>query len=177
MALGPRVPQRGEVYSLDPNPTLGKEMRDRHYWLVLTEEAVNRHGMVVAVVINTVAEGMRKAGLAVQVSAGAVNGVAVINQVRSFDFRARDQEGGGVTYEGTADAAIVADIAARVASLIDPEPPPSPQPRGRGKAKEASAIEGSLGAVLKEAFASQGGGASAEEASAKKKDPQSGRKK
>lgn len=177
MALGPRVPRRGEVYSLDPNPTLGKEMRGRHYWLVLTEEAVNRHGMVVAVVINTVAEGMRKAGLAVQVSAGSVNGVAVINQVRSFDFRARDQEGGGVTYEGTADAAIVADIAARVASLIDPEPPPPPQPKGRGKAKGAPAIEGSLGAVLKEAFASQGGEASVEEASAKKKGPRFGRKK
>jgi len=151
-------------------------MRDRHYWLVLTEETVNRHGMVVAVVINTVAEGMRKAGLAVQMSAGAVNGVAVINQVRSFDFRARDQEGGGVTFEGTADAAIVADIAARVASLIDPEPPSPPQPRGRGRAKEIPEIEGSLAAVLKEAFASQEGGASAEEASAKK-GPQSGRKK
>ena len=57
MRLGPRVPRRGEVYSLDSNPTLGKEMRDRHYWLVLTEEVVNRHGMVVAVVINTAAGG------------------------------------------------------------------------------------------------------------------------
>ena len=172
MALGSRVPRRGEVYSLDPNPTLGKEMRDRHNWLVLTDETVNRHGMIITVVINTAAEGMRKAGLAVQVSAGAVNGVAVINQIRSFDFRARDREGRGVTYEGTADPAVVDDIAARVASLVDPEPPDM-QLRGRGmskqKSKASASEEGLLGAALKEALASKTGETSLEDAPADKK--------
>ncbi len=167
MPLGSRIPRRGEVYSLDPNPTLGKEMRGRHYWLVLMEEAVNQHGMIVTVVINTAAEGMRKAGLAVQVSAGAVTGVAVINQVRSFDFRARDQQGGGVSYEGAADPAVVDDIAARVASLVDPEPL-APQPKLRGKASRAD--EGSLGTVLKQALASKKGKASPKKAPAKEGD-------
>ena len=90
-------------------------------------------------------------------SAGAVNGVAVINQIRSFDLRARDRDGRGVTYEGMADSAVVDDIAARVASLVDPEPP-APQPKGRGKSKEKSRAsapdEASLGAALKKALTS-----------------------
>jgi mRNA interferase ChpB len=119
MGPRPKVPKRGEIYSIDPNPVAGREMKNRHYWMVVTPEAINAHGVAVAVVINTVAHGARAAGLAVPVSGGQVTGVAVCNQIRSFDLRARIADG-SASYAGEALPEIAAEIAARVASVIDP---------------------------------------------------------
>lgn len=119
--MGPRqkVPRRGEIYAIDPNPVAGREMRDRHYWIVLTPEAVNVHGVAIAVVVSTAAQGARAAGLTVPIGGGGVTGVAVCTQVRSFDLRARLLDG-SASLAGTADAAVVDEIGARLASLIDP---------------------------------------------------------
>ena len=119
MGPRPRIPKRGESYAVDPNPVAGREMRDRHYWIVLTPEAVNVHGVAITVVVSTAAQGARAAGLAVPVSGGGVTGVAVCTQVRSFDLRARIADG-SARLAGTADPAAVGEIAARIASLIDP---------------------------------------------------------
>lgn len=109
------------MYSINPNPVAGREMRDRHYWLILSPEAVNVHGVAIAVVISTVAEGARAAGLTVPISADGVTGVAVCTQVRSFDLRARIANG-SASLAGTADRDTVEEIAARVAALLDPAP-------------------------------------------------------
>ena len=79
------------------------------------------HGVAVAVAINTVAMGARASGLGVRVSGGGVTGIAVCNHVRSFDIRTRflDRR---VTYEGRVDPADADEVAARVASVIDPAP-------------------------------------------------------
>ncbi|AYO84895.1 type II toxin-antitoxin system PemK/MazF family toxin [Methylobacterium brachiatum] len=119
MGPRPKVPKRGEIYSINPNPVIGREMRDRHYWIVLTPEAVNVHGTAIAVVISTVAAGARAAGLTVPVTADGVTGVAVCTQVRSFDLRARLADG-SASLAGIADPDTVGEIAARVASLVDP---------------------------------------------------------
>ncbi|MGX7708071.1 type II toxin-antitoxin system PemK/MazF family toxin [Methylobacterium sp. Gmos1] len=121
MGSRPKVPKRGEIYSIDPNPVAGREMRDRHYWIVLTPEAVNAHGVAVAVAISTAATGARAAGLTVRASGGGVTGVAVCTHLRSFDLRARLADG-TARLAGVADAATVDEIASRVASLIDPAP-------------------------------------------------------
>lgn len=121
MGPRPRIPKRGELYSINPNPVAGREMRDRHYWLVLSPEAVNVHGVAIAVVISTGAVGARAAGLTVPISADGVTGVAVCTQVRSFDLRARIANG-SVSLAGTADRDTVDEIAARVAALLDPAP-------------------------------------------------------
>ncbi len=96
-------------------------MRDRHYWIVLTPEAANVHGVSIAVVVTTVAAGARAAGLTVPVSGNGVTGVAICTHLRSFDLRARLADG-SARLAGIADPATVDEIAARVASLIDPEP-------------------------------------------------------
>ena len=119
MGPRPKIPKRGEIYSIDPNPVAGRETRNRHYWIVVTPEAINAHGVSVAVVINTVAQGARAAGLTVPVSGGGVTGVAVCNQIRSFDLRARLADG-SVSYAGDAPPDVASEIAARVASVIDP---------------------------------------------------------
>jgi mRNA interferase ChpB len=119
MGPRPKIPKRGEIYSINPNPTAGRETMDRHYWIVVTPEAINVHGVSIAAVISTVAQGARAAGLTVPVSGGGVTGVAVCNQVRSFDIRARIADG-SASYTGEAEPAVAAEIAARVASVIDP---------------------------------------------------------
>ncbi len=119
MAPRPRIPKRGDIYAINPNPVAGREMRDRHYWLVVTPEAVNIHGVAIAVVIATAAQGARIAGLTVAVSGDGVTGVAVCTHVRSFDLRARLADG-SASFAGTADPVAVDEIAARIASLIDP---------------------------------------------------------
>ena len=95
-------------------------MRDRHYWIVLTPEAVNVHGVAVAVVVTTGAVGARAAGLTVPVNGDGVTGVAVCTHLRSFDLRARLADG-TARLAGVADPSTVDEIASRVASLIDPE--------------------------------------------------------
>ncbi len=119
MGPRPRIPKRGEIYCINPNPVAGREMRDRHYWIVVTPEAVNVHGVSIAVVISTAAEGARGIGLAVPVSGDGVTGVAICSQVRSFDIRARVLNG-SASYAGRVDATTVDEIAARLAGLVDP---------------------------------------------------------
>ncbi len=121
MGPRPRAPKRGEIYSIDPNPVVGREMRDRHYWIVLTPEAVNVHGVAVVVVVSTAAAGARAAGLTVPIRGGGVTGVAVCTHLRSFDLRSRLADG-SARLAGVVDTATVDEIAARVASLFDPEP-------------------------------------------------------
>lgn len=123
--MGPRPPQgprRGEIFSIDTNPVAGREMRDRHYWIVLTPEAVNRLGMAICVVVSTGAEGARAAGLTVRVDADGVTGVAICTQVRSFDLMARLQAK-SATRAGMVPAGVVDEIAARIASLIETADP------------------------------------------------------
>lgn len=119
MGPRPRIPKRGEIYSIDPNPVAGREMRNRHHWIVLTPEAVNVHGVAIAVVVSTVALGARASGLAVSVRGDGVTGVAICTQVRSFDLRARIADG-SASFVGNADAATTDELGARIASLIDP---------------------------------------------------------
>lgn len=139
MPPGLRAPRRGEIFSIDTNPVVGREMRDRHYWIVLTPEAVNRLGMAICVVVSTGAEGAREAGVTVRVVADGVTGVAICTQVRSFDLMARLQRQ-SATRAGTAPADVVDEIAARIASLIetaDPaatrQQPANPKGRARGR--------------------------------------------
>lgn len=143
--MGPRPPQgprRGEIFSIDTNPVAGREMRNRHYWIVLTPEAVNRLGMALCVVVSTGAEGARAAGLTVRVVADGVTGVAICTQIRSFDLMARLQNG-SATRAGIAPADVVDEIAARIASLIEPaEPAKQPTPERAPKAEPAGTAAG-----------------------------------
>lgn len=146
-----RLPERGDVYSINPNPIQGREMEGRHNWLVLTPSAINRHGMVMVVAISTGAQGMRAAGLTMPITAGNVTGVAVLNQVRSFDIRERVGLR-DASYVATAPKAVVDDIGERIATMVSPDEPELPaRTPGQGGAKDAGV--GTLGAALIEALA------------------------
>lgn len=142
MPPGFKAPHRGDILSINTNPVAGREMRDRHYWIVLTPEPVNKLGLAICVVVSTAAEGARAAGLTVRVVADGVTGVAICTQVRSFDLMARLQDG-SATRASAAPADVVDEIAARIASLIEPTASATPPTRAQApKAEPAGTAAG-----------------------------------
>ena len=113
------IPRRGDVYWIDPSPASGNEMKDRHRFLVITPRLINALGVSMTVPITTRGAFARNAGLAVTVTGHDTTGVAVCNQVRSFEIAARVRAG-TARYIETLDDATVNEIIARVMSAIDP---------------------------------------------------------
>ncbi|MFP5075767.1 type II toxin-antitoxin system PemK/MazF family toxin [Rhizobium sp. YIM 134829] len=113
------VPKRGDVYWIDPNPAAGREMKDWHCFVVITPQPINMLGVSMTVPITTDGDFTRRAGLAVAVTGHAINGVALCNQVRSFDIPARVQQK-RARYQETLDSATMDAIIDRVLSAIDP---------------------------------------------------------
>lgn len=114
-----RVPQQGDVYWVNPNPVAGREMKDRHRFVVITPKEINALGVAMLVPITSGGAVMREMGLTVAVSGHDTNGVAVCNQVRTFDLEARTRAG-SAEYVETLDEATTGEIVARVVSVIDP---------------------------------------------------------
>jgi mRNA interferase ChpB len=109
----------GDVYWIDPNPIVGREMRDRHRFVVITPRQINALGIAMTVPITTGGVASRATGLTVPISGHDTTGVAVCNQVRSFDIEARVRAG-SARYVETLDAATTNEIISRVLSVIDP---------------------------------------------------------
>ena len=114
------VPRRGDVYWIDPNPVAGREMKDRHRFVVVSPREINALGVSVTVPVTTGGAFARNAGLAVPVAGHDTTGVAVCNQLRSFDIEARVRAGSARFIE-TLDDTTIGEIVARVVSAIDPE--------------------------------------------------------
>jgi mRNA interferase ChpB len=114
------VPRRGDVYWIDPNPVAGREMKERHRFVVITPREINALGVCMTVPVTTGGAFSRASGLAVPITGHQTSGVAVCNQVRSFDIEARVRAGSARFVE-TLDQAITDEIVARVVSAIDPE--------------------------------------------------------
>jgi len=114
------VPRRGDVYWIDPNPVAGREMKDRHRFVVITPREINALGVSMTVPIATGGAISRNAGLAVPVTGHQTTGVAVCNQLRSFNIEARVRAGSARFVEALDDTTI-GEIVARVVSAIDPE--------------------------------------------------------
>lgn len=89
------VPDRGEIIWIDCNPQAGREMRDRHPFLVLSPRAFNNRTSLVIGLPMTTAEYNADnpfavaAGLAGGRRAGRTSYV-LCHQPKSFDWRMRD---------------------------------------------------------------------------------------
>ena len=118
MKRPPRI-ERGDVYWIDPDPVAGREMRDRHPFVVITPSAINALGLAMAVPITSGGAFAKARGLTVAIRGRAVEGIAVCNQVRTFDLAARVQAG-SARFAERIDAADAEEIVARVLSVIDP---------------------------------------------------------
>lgn len=114
-----RIPQRGDVYWIDPNPVTGREMKDRHRFVVITPKDINALGIAMTVPITSGGAFTRDTGLTVPITGHDTAGVAVCNQVRAFDIEARERAG-SARYVETLEAVLIEEIVSRVISVIDP---------------------------------------------------------
>ncbi len=114
-----RIAQRGDVYWIDPNPIAGREIKGRHRFVVITPKEINALGIAMTVPISSGGAFARDMGLAVAITGHDTVGVAVCNQVRSFDIEARERAGSARFVE-TLDLSTVEEIVNRVLSVIDP---------------------------------------------------------
>ncbi|OGT33447.1 MAG: growth inhibitor PemK [Gammaproteobacteria bacterium RIFCSPHIGHO2_02_FULL_39_13] len=111
---------RGDVYWIDPNPTSGRELKDRHRFVVITTKEVNQFGIVTTVPITSGGNFARSTGFALPITGHDTTGVALCNQVRSFDIAAR-VKAGTAKYIETLDQSLAETIVDRVISIIDPD--------------------------------------------------------
>lgn len=114
-----KIPKRGDVYWIDPNPIAGREMQNRHRFVVITPEEINKLGISMTVPITSGGKLIRELGLAVSISGHDTHGVALCNQVRSFDLEARMKNRSAEFIE-TLDSILMDEIISRVISVIDP---------------------------------------------------------
>lgn len=114
-----KVIHQGDVYWLNPNPIAGREMKDRHRFVVITQQAINALGLVMMVPITSGGKAARAMGITVPITGHDTTGVAVCNQVRTFDIEARIKNG-SAKYIERFDTATTAEIVNRVVSVIDP---------------------------------------------------------
>jgi mRNA interferase ChpB len=112
------VPKRGDVFLVDLNPVVGNEMKDDHRCVVISPREINALGMCMTVAITTGGAFARKAGMAVNITGHATNGVALCNQVRSLEIVERVKQR-TARYMDTLDVTTVNEIVARVVSMID----------------------------------------------------------
>ena len=115
-----RTTDRGDVYWIDPNPTSGREMRGRHRFVVITPQVVNTLGVVMTVPVTGGGQFSRETGMTVPIIGHDTQGVAVCNQVRTFDVEAR-VKAGTARFVERLDTDTAEEIVSRVLSIIDPQ--------------------------------------------------------
>lgn len=115
-----KIPDRGDVYWIDANPSLGPGRKVPKGFVVISPMAVNRFGVAITVAITGGGDDPRELGkLTVPIPGQYIHGVAVCTQVRSFDIHAHEDKN-GARYVETLDRATIDEITLRVASVIEP---------------------------------------------------------
>lgn len=114
-----KIPDQGDVYWIDPNPISGREIKDKHRFIIITRKEINALGLSMAVPVTNGGNFARNNGLTVPILGCDTTGVALCNQVRTFDIEARINAG-NAKYVETVDSHTIREIVDRVVSIIDP---------------------------------------------------------
>lgn len=117
--IGSRLIERGDLFWVDPNPVAGREMQNRHPFVVITPAQINALGVAITVPITSKGAFAKTRGLTVPVSGKQITGLAVCNRLRSFDLQARVRAG-SARFAEHLDEATTEEIVTRVISVIDP---------------------------------------------------------
>jgi len=118
--MSKHVIERGEVYWINPNPSVGREIKGRHRFVVITPKAINLLGSITTVPVTSGGNFSRITGVTVPISGHDTIGVALCNQVYAYDINARIKAG-TAKYIETLDQSLVDEILDRVVSILDPE--------------------------------------------------------
>lgn len=110
------VPRKGDIVHLDWSPASGSEMLGPHYGLVVSEEMFN-HASGMVYILPITSKVNKTGNLQLPISAGRVQGVALLSGLRSLDYQTRNIE-----FETTCNPVTVGE-AARFLGLILGVPP------------------------------------------------------
>jgi mRNA interferase ChpB len=110
------VPRRGDIVRLDFDPSAGHEQQGTRPALVLSPQAFNAFGMALACPVTRGGAFARGRAWAVALTGAglATDGVALCNQVRTLDWKARRAQ-----FIEAVPPNLIADVLARVATLIE----------------------------------------------------------
>jgi mRNA-degrading endonuclease toxin of MazEF toxin-antitoxin module len=87
-ANGQYVPELGHVVHMNWNPAIGHEMKGPHYALVVSATLFNQ-GTGLAVLRCVTSKVGKLSAFEFTISAGRVNGVAILSDLRSIDYQER----------------------------------------------------------------------------------------
>lgn len=117
-----QMPGKGDIWLINPDPTSGHELRGPHYFLVITESALNiALGVSICCPISTVASGARSAGVTVAITAdstekGTVRGVVLCHQIRALDLKERKAR-----FHTKAEPHLIDEVVMKLVDIIDPQ--------------------------------------------------------
>ena len=111
-----RVPERGEIWHVDLDPTKGTEQRGARLVFVVSPGAFNQGGMTLVCPITQGGAVARYAGFAVTLMGSGTDtqGVVACNHARTIDIRARR-----AVFKERAPDAVTTDVIARLQTLLD----------------------------------------------------------
>ena len=107
--------ERGDVFWLDMDPSLGHEQRGRRPGLVISPEAFNRvTGVPIVLPITTKGQFARLNGFSVALEGTVTQGIVRCDQPTALDISARNAD-----YIETLPEAILEEVMARVRAIFD----------------------------------------------------------
>jgi mRNA-degrading endonuclease toxin of MazEF toxin-antitoxin module len=93
-----QVPERGEIFHIDLDPSAGREQRGPHYAVIVSGRDYNAvSGMPFVAPVTTVGNASRMAGFAVTLSGSgaSITGVIQVDQIKPVDLAARSAKAKG----------------------------------------------------------------------------------
>ncbi len=111
-----RVPDRGEIWHVDLDPTKGAEQRGARFVFVVSPKAFNLGGLTLVCPITQGGAMARYAGFAVTLMGSGTDtqGVIACNHARTLDMRTRHG-----AFKERAPENVTADVVARLQTLLD----------------------------------------------------------
>ena len=107
--------QRGDIYFVDLDPSLGREQRGHRPVFIVTPDVYNRLSAPLVAPISTGGAFARHRGFAVDLTGRTklIQGVVLCNRLRTLDLAARHAR-----FVERAIDPVIADVLARIATLI-----------------------------------------------------------
>ncbi|MDO4430799.1 MAG: type II toxin-antitoxin system PemK/MazF family toxin [Lonepinella koalarum] len=117
-----RTPKKGEIWLVDPDPTTGKELRNPHYFIVVSEQELNNAlGVAICCPISSGGNSARSQSVTVAIDgnstkSGKISGVILCHQVRALDLSAREAK-----YMTESEDYLIDEVVMKLIDLIDPQ--------------------------------------------------------
>ncbi|MBE8598126.1 type II toxin-antitoxin system PemK/MazF family toxin [Xenorhabdus sp. BG5] len=122
MVRSRNFPSKGEIWHANGDPVSGREFKGAHYYLVISEFALNQKlGTALCVPITSGGGIARSEAVTVYLDGsstdtGKITGVVLCYQIRSLDLNERK-----ATYSAQATPGIVDEILTKVIDILDPQ--------------------------------------------------------